>query len=89
MFDTARPHYEAIIGDIAKHYGWTQRDLREEIKGIMMDLKVIKFSTTELSDEQLEKFADRLHVFYHEQTENLPPELRSSLNEETLKRILF
>lgn len=62
-----RKHYEAVINDIAILYGEDRIAIRDEIKEFMKKHDVIEFSTTELPEEDLKRYADRLTAFYNQE----------------------
>lgn len=81
----ARPHFEAVISDIAYLYQIDRLDLRLEIKQELASYGIIKESTRELREDQLKKYANRLTAFYADQ-ETRPPQERSELD---LRQILL
>lgn len=85
MFDTlnARQHFEAVIADIAEFYDEDRIALRDETKALLCKRKIIRGSTTELTDEQLKAFANKLSAFYLQEVET-PPQFRRELNLETI-----
>lgn len=84
MINDARKHFEAVVNDLALLMRLDRADLREDVKGTLRRHQSIKVSTTELSEAQLEFFADRLQQ-YKVDIDMLPPEERPF----DLDRILF
>ena len=84
MINDARKHFEAVVNDLALCMRLDRADLREDVKGTLRRHQSIKASTTELSEAQLEYFADRLHQ-YRFDIDVLPPEERPF----NLDKILF
>lgn len=72
--ELARPHFEAVLTDIAELYGLAPLDLRNGIKRRMIHRKEIRTSTTELSEEELKRYANKMTAFYHRQLELEPVE---------------
>jgi len=70
-----RKHLEAVRVDLANRLQIDPMQLRDDIKRVLIDAKIIAFSTTELSDEQLEAYANKLHTYVFHFDEN-PPEDR-------------
>lgn len=70
----ARPHFEAVIGEIASLYGLERDELRRKIKAELKKRKAIKKSTTELSENRLKQIANTLSSFYME-NDAIPQEL--------------
>lgn len=75
----ARAHFEAVLADIAGKLHVDRDELRWAVKERLKALKKIQFSTTEMTDLDLEHVADQLHVWLHAFEEN-PPDLRPNLN---------
>ena len=74
----ARPHFEAVLTDIARMYHLDILELRAAIKRRMIEKKQIKRSTTELSDDELKEYANKMTAFYLEQSK-LSPEERTQV----------
>lgn len=72
--ELARPHFEAVLTDIARMYGLEILALRGAIKRNMIIKGLIKKSTTELSDEALKNYANKMTAFYLQQAELEPSE---------------
>lgn len=73
----ARPHFEAVLTDIARMYSLDVLELRAAIKRRMIARGQIKRSTTELSDDELKKYANKMTAFYLEQSQLKPNERTS------------
>lgn len=71
--DNARKHFEAVIQSLAYMYNLTRNNLRHDIKYLLIEKKIIKESTKELTEEQLKIYANRLSAFYFDQN-NRPAE---------------
>jgi len=76
---TTRKYFEASIHDISKLYGVTPLEIRNELKQFFVRKKIIERSTTELSDEQLQSFAEALNKFFNHMNRT-PPNERCNLD---------
>ena len=70
-----RKHFEASLTDLALLFKENPRKMREMIKWTMTRENIIKSSTTELNDDQLELYASRINR-YCVRMENTPPDER-------------
>lgn len=82
-----RKHFEAALHDLAILYNVDKKRLKGGFKLLLSEKKIIKESTTELTDHQLKSLADKLSL-YHYRMSNTPPCERGNLNKNELNIIL-
>ena len=92
IYDDQNPrrHFEAAVAGIAATYSVDPFVIRDAVKDELTTKRMIRLSTTELTEEELKAVANKLTAYKFHQDET-PPEWKWSLDEfmERLPEILF